>query len=213
MLHAEFSVPEQYGYTVSDILLGHAVAGSSQEPVPINYAGQVADTFHVCLAGSGLATTAPAQTPLPPVSNKTGEVNGQPVMLLAKEVVQGMLAVDVNSPFVQIPVQMVPNSALQNMALQAVYPNENFKQAEITFWDDNGNPETGISATITDIETSDGTPAGSSSGADGLYNFIINIQVGADVSTGLKGVSLINPQSTQQVIPLPGVINIIGAEG
>jgi hypothetical protein len=209
ILHAEFSVPEELGYTVSDILIGNAVPGSSQVPVPILYAGQIAETFHVCLAGTAItpATGEPSQSFLPPVSDITGNTNGQVSMLLANPILLAMQAVNPYPPFVQLPVQINQGQTLTNMALQVSYANDNFNDAQIAFWDEQGNSESGISVAITAIETADGTPAGKSSGGDGLFNYILSISVAATVSTGLKGVTVRNPNCDMPV-PLPGVLNV-----
>jgi hypothetical protein len=209
ILHAEFSVPEELGYTVSDILIGNSVPGSSQVPVPILYAGQIAETFHVCLAGTAItpATGEPSQSFLPPVSDITGNTNGQVSMLLANPILLAMQAVNPYPPFVQLPVQINQGQTLTNMALQVSYANDNFNDAQIAFWDEQGNSESGISVAITAIETADGTPAGKSSGGDGLFNYILSISVAATVSTGLKGVTVRNPNCDMPV-PLPGVLNV-----
>lgn len=209
ILHAEFAVPEALGYTVSDILLGNAVQGSSQVPVPILYAGQIADTFHVCLAGTAVtpATGEPTQSFLPPVRDKTGDTNGQVSMLLANPVLLAMLSVNPYPPFVQLPVQISQGQTLTDLALQASYANDNFENAEIAFWDDQGNSETGISVTVTAINTATGVPAGKSAGSDGQFNYIVTIAVEANVSPGLKGVTLRNPNCDVPV-PLPGVLYV-----
>jgi hypothetical protein len=202
-------VPEALGYTVSDILLGNAVQGNSQVPVPILYAGQIADTFHVCLAGTAVtpASGEPTQTFLPPVSDKTGDTNGQVSMLLANPVLLAMQAVNPSPPFVQLPMQIDQGQTLTNLALQASYANDNFEDAQIAFWDEQGNSETGISVTITAIDTTSGTPAGKSSSSDGQFNFIITLAVAASVNPGLKGVTLRNPKCDMPV-PLPGVLYV-----
>jgi hypothetical protein len=211
ILHAEFSVPEALGYTVSDILLGNAVPGSSQVPVPIRYAGQIADTFHVCLAGTAVTPSAgePAQTPLPPVSDLSGNTNGAVSMLLDNNILLAMQAVNPYPPFVQLPLHMSPGQTLANLALQVSYANTNFKDAQVAFWHQDGTPEHGISATITAIDTAAGTPAGKSSGSDGQFNFILTIAVGADVTPGLKGVTVHNPNCAMPE-PLPGVLYVTG---
>lgn len=213
ILHAEFSVPEELGYTVSDILLGNAVPGSSQVPVPIMYAGQIADTFHVCLAGTAVAPASGESTQsfLPPVSDKTGDTNGQVSMLLANQILLAMQAVNPYPPFVQLPVQINQGQTINDLALQVSYANENFSEAQIAFWDAQGNAEPGISVTITAIDTADGTPAGKSSGGDGLFNYIINISIANNVSPGFKGVTVQNPDCTTP-IPLPGVL-FVNAKG
>jgi hypothetical protein len=213
ILHAEFSVPESLGYTVSDILLGNEVVGGGQEPVPILFAGQIADTFHVCLAGSGVspASGTPPQQPLPPVTDKTGNMNGAPSMLLANDVLNAMQDVNPYPPFVQLPTRLSPGDTLENMALQVSYNNDNYQDASIQFCDEQGNPESGISVTVTDITTAAGTPAGQSSGSGGLYNYILTIAVATTVRPGFKGVIVRNPNCS--VPPaLPGVLYVQAKE-
>lgn len=209
ILHAEFSVPEELGYTVSDILLGNAVPGSSQVPVPILYAGQIAETFHVCLAGTAVtpATGEPVQPFLPPVSDKTGATNGQVSMLLPNSILLAMQAVNPYPPFVQLPVQITQGQSLADLALQTSYANDNFAAAQIAFWDEQGNSETGISVAITAIDNANGTPAGKSSDGDGLFNYILQISVANSVSPGLKGVTVRNPDCAAP-LPLPGVLYV-----
>lgn len=209
ILHAEFSVPEGLGYTVSDILIGEEVQGSSQKPQPILYAGQIAETFLVCLAGTAVppATSEQPQTPLPPVKDKTGDMNGQASMLLSNAVLKAMLAVNPYPPFVQLPQDIAQGSGLNDMALQVTYPNDNFKEAIISFHAPDGSLEQDIQVTLKEVTTADGTPAGSSSGSDGFYNYILNIEVGASVSPGFKGVSIQNPNCAEP-LALPGYLNI-----
>jgi hypothetical protein len=211
ILHAEFSVPDDHPYTVSDILIGNAVAGSTQVPQPILYAGQIAETFHVCLAGTAVTPAAgtPSQTLLPPVQDKTGNINGAPSMLIANNVLEAMLAVNPYPPFVQLPVPLTQGGRLDNMALQVSYANENYKDAQIGFWNEDGAEEPGIQVTVTGVQSYDGTPAGLSSGGDGLYNYILSIQVAANVSPGLKGVTVRNPDCPDLPQPLPGVLNVL----
>jgi hypothetical protein len=211
ILHAEFSVPDSLGYTVSDILIGNAVPGSSQIPMPILYAGQIAETFHVCLAGTAItpSTGEASQTPLPPVSDKTGDINGAVSMLLAKPVLLAMQTVNPFPPFVQLPVQMTPGQTIADLALQVSYANENFAQAQIAFWDDAGNSEPGIGVTVTEIDTAAGTPAGKSAGGDGQFNYILTINIAPTVKPGLKGVTVRNPNCAMP-LPLPGVLYVKG---
>jgi len=211
ILHAEFSVPDDYPYTVSDILIGNTVAGASQEPQPILYAGQIAETFHVCLAGTAVAPAVgtPLQTPLPAVKDKTGSINGAPSMLIANNVLEAMLAVNPYPPFVQLPVNLAQGKQIDDMALQVSYANENYKDATISFWNQDGSEATSIEVSITSIQSSDGTPAGLSSGGDSLYNYILSIHVAADVAPGLKGVTVKNPDCANKPQALPGVLNVI----
>lgn len=212
ILHAEFSVPDSYGYTVSDILLGNAVPGSSQVPVPILYAGQIADTFHVCLAGTAVTPAAGVQPqkPLPPVADINGSTNGAVSMLLANQVLLAMQAVNPFPPFVQLPVQIQQGQTLTDIAAQVSYANDNFAKATVAFWDEAGNEETDIQVTITAIDNATGTPAGKSDAEDGQLNFILTIAVGANVSPGLKGITVQNPDCITS-IPLPGVVNVVAA--
>lgn len=212
ILHAEFSVPEALGYTVSDILIGHEVVGSSADtkPVPILFAGQIAETFHVCLAGTGVTPIegTPAQVPLPAVQSRDGNVNGQAIMLLAENVQAAMLAVNPFPPFVQLPSPVKPGGQLKGMALQVDYPNSNFDDAVIAFWNEDGTTATDITHTVNAVTASDGTPAGSSQASDSLYNYLIDITVGVNASSGLKGVTITNPLSVETPVPLPGILYV-----
>lgn len=209
ILHAEFSVPPEYGYTVSDILIGHAVPGSSQVPVPINYAGQVADTFHVCLAGAAIppAANEPAQTPLPPVGDVSCPSNGQVNMLLANPVLQAMLAVNQNSPFVQLPVKLKAGQSISNLALQTTYLDDNFEDVEISFWNEQGQVESALEVSVSAITNPDGSPA-TAPNSDQTYNYILTLRAGAKCKPGLKGVTVRNPKAGMPV-PLPGVVQIL----
>ncbi|BCE00205.1 hypothetical protein [Marinicellulosiphila megalodicopiae] len=210
ILHARFEVPEHLGYTVSDILIGNTVAGSSQKPEPILFAGQIAETFHVCLAGTGLKAPADAtkQTPLPPVADKTSDMNGQGIMFMSNEVMLAMLDINPYPPFVQLPTPIKAGTQLQDMALQVNYNNDNFKDAIICFCNEDGTVDNNISIKVTDITTASGVPAGSSSSSDSLYNYILNISVSSNATKGLKGVTIQNPNCATP-IALPGILNII----
>lgn len=208
ILHAEFSVPENYGYTVSDIQIGNEVLGASQKPQPILYAGQIAETFHVCLAGTAVKASTHSQNRFPPVEDKSGNINGQPSMLISNAVLNGMLAVNAFPPFVQLPVPVSQAQSIDDMALQVSYSNSNFKDAEISFWNADGSLASGIEVTVNEITSSNGTPAGLSSGGGDLYNYILSIYIAPDVSPGLKGVTAHNPDCDIP-LPLPGVLNVI----
>lgn len=209
ILHAVFEVPADKGYTVSDILIGSAVQGSSQVPVPILFAGQIAQTMKVCLSATAVTppTGSTPQAPLPAVKDLEGAVHGAVSMLLANTVLLAMQAVNQFPPFVQLPVAMQPGQTLADMALQVSYANDNFKDAQIQFYL-NGAPDPEIVTTVTAIDASDGVPAGLSSGGDGLYNYVLTIAVSPKAQAGFRGVVAINPNSQQPIIPLPGVLYI-----
>jgi hypothetical protein len=212
VLHAEFSVPESYGYTISDITIGKEVVGSTQLPKPILYAGQVAETFHVCLAASAVEKVTVPQDNLPPVKDIDTDitpVHGQPSMLIPSDVLKGMVAFNPNSPFVQVPIMMKQDHQSSLLSLQVLYPNENYKDVEIYFCDCDGNEDEQINVKITSVETSEGTPVGSSSNGSNLYNYQLKLTVSAISTLGLKGVIVKNPKSEMALIAYPGMINII----
>lgn len=215
ILHMKFKAPE--GYTLEDVTIGTLVEGGangpSQEPKPIKYAGQIAETFKVGIAATAVfpEDTTP-QSPLPAVGNQTGEPNGAPYMLIAKPVSDAMQNVNPDPPFVTLPITLQPEQTYTDVLLQAGYisASGNVEHAVVEVFNSEGTGvDPTISVTVNSVLDSNGTPAGGGSGSQGgTYNFYVTISVSSEAKAGLRGVVIKNPASTDAPQPLPGLIYI-----
>ncbi|ABE55364.1 conserved hypothetical protein [Shewanella denitrificans OS217] len=216
ILHMKFHAPT--GYTLEDVTIGALVEGSangpSQTPQPIQYAGQIADTFKVAIAATAVPQPegTPVQIPLPPVGNKNGESDGYPSMIIGNQVFEAMTAVNPNPPFVALPVYLNPSQTYQDILMQVSYvsDSDNVNQATIEIYNSDSTAiDPNITITLKKVTNSDGTPVGGGSGSNGgLYNFFVTIAVAAGTTPGLRGILIKNQAATEAPTPLPGLIYI-----
>lgn len=216
ILHMKFHAPS--GYTLEDVTIGSLVEGSangaSQTPQPIQYAGQIADTFKVAIAATAVPQPdgTSAQKPLPPVGSKSGESDGYPSMIIGNQVFKAMIRVNANPPFVALPVYLKPSTTYQDILMQVNYvsASNNVDQASIEIYDSDGAAvDPNVMVTLNKVINADGTPVGGGSGSSGgFYNFYVTITVASATTPGLRGVFINNPSSTETPRPLPGLIYI-----
>lgn len=212
ILHAVFEVPPEAGYTVSDITIGGTVVGSTSiKPEPIMYAGQIASTFHVCLAGTGITPVQPAQSLLLCPTNKpTDEQNGWPALLIANNVLEALNAFNSNEPLSLVPQRVQAGQGLKTMALMTA--GGGLETATIAFWKNTTATEppvleSGIKVDVVRTYFAGGTVPGQSAAAATLV-YVINIHVGAGVKPGPKGVTITNPKNTPGP-PCPGFLIVV----
>ncbi len=214
ILHMQFHAPE--GFTLEDVTIGTTVEGGargpSQQPQAIKYAGQIAETFKVGIAASAVPSEpSQKQQPLPNVIAKTSECNGYPAMVIAENVLNAMMAVNQNPPFVSFPAYLNRNTSYQNIVVQAGYvsPTGNVTQATIKACREDGSVDSNIIIVVNQVTNSNGTPVGGGSGnSAGYYNFFVTIHVEAGAESGLRGVIVKNPASTERSTPMPGLLYI-----
>ena len=204
ILHAQYEVPKELGFTVSDITIGGQVESGGKgspatEPVPINYGGQIAETFHVALAGTGIAPTKPKQNLLLcPVSKPAQESNGWPLLLLAENVYQAYEEFTPNWPSSLIPPVVHPGDSLNEYALLVLAGR---KDATVAFDDHHIQVQV-----LRSYSGSGAVPGQTSSSSTWVY--VINIEIGDEVQTGQKGIRVTNP-GVEPGPPIPGFLTVV----
>lgn len=214
VLHMRFKAPA--GHTLEEVTIGKTVEGGqggpSQTPQAIKYAGQIAQTFKVGIAATAVPTTDAVQTPLPPVGASSGECNGQAYMIIGNDVFKAMNNVNSHPPFVALPVYLTPGQSYQDILIQVGYTSasNNIKSATIEVYESDGvTPDTNVLISVSSVTTANGTPVGGGSGGQGgEFNMYVNICVNSAATSGLRGVVINNPVSTDAPIPVPGLIYI-----
>jgi hypothetical protein len=215
ILHMKFHAP--IGYTLDDVTIGTTVEGAngpSQTPQPIKYAGQIADTFKVAIAATAVPQPegTQAQTPLPSVGDKSGESDGYPSMIIGNQVFEAMNSINANPPFVALPVYLQPGKVYKDILMQVSYISEsnNVDQATIEIYNSDGTAvDPNVTVTLNKVTNFNGTPVGGGSGSSGgVYNFYVTLTVASNATSGLRGVFIKNPASTETPTPLPGLIYI-----
>jgi len=205
ILHAVFEVPASKGYTVSDIKINGA---------PIQWAGQITQTFSMQIVAAAFPQPAPAVQDCckntPPESTYA-----QPLQLLYQDIFTAMASITVPNP-VQEPMALISNSTLiaplaeqgaanlQMVLLGATVqadPNNAASWPAVTF--DNND----ITATITSVSNITYATPGNSYPAPATVLFI-TVNVNANAQTGLRNVYITNVGQSQQP-PMPAALNVV----
>jgi hypothetical protein len=195
ILHAVFAVPENLGYTVSDITINGQ---------PINWAGQIAQTFQMQLSATGFA----AGSSLPPQQAQACQKDApkptpQAIILIDEgllDAYNALYTIDgnvTNSPVMPAPIVQQGQSV--QLALQCSDVAEN---PTISFGDD-------ITVTIhSGGAVGSAYAAARSSASLATRTFHLGIAVGATAATGQRPVSVVNPGQTT-VISAPAVLTVV----
>lgn len=197
ILHAVFAVPSSKGYTVSDITI------SGQ---PIQWGGQIAQTFQIRLMATGFSGSAlpPQQT----LACQGGLDNPTPqaVILIPNNLLDAynaLFTIDgniTNSPVMPAPILKQGQTA--DLALQcsdvAVNP-------AISFGD-------GVAVTINSVNPPSNAAGGARADSPlDTRTFQLTIAVAADAAPGQRSVTVQNPGQTA-VVPAPAVLTIVAAD-
>ena len=199
ILHAVFAVPPSKGYTVSDITINDK---------PINWGGQIAQTFQIRLMATGFPGSAlpPQQvlscTPPDGISNPTP----QAITLIPNNLLEAynkLFTIDGvvrNNPVLPAPI-LTPGQTVE-LALQC---SDVAANPDISFGE-------GVDVTI-NSESPTGTAAAGSRKASDLATrtFQLTLAVATDAAPGLRSVSVTNPGQTT-VIPAPAFLTIAPAD-
>jgi hypothetical protein len=197
ILHAVFAVPASKGYTVSDI----SINGQ-----PIQWAGQIAQTFQMQLAATGFSGSS-----LPPQQTQKCQMPSsaptpQAIILIDNGLLNAYNALYTiggnitNSPVLPAPV--VQQGQTVNLALQcsdvAVDPT-------ISFGDD-------ITVTINSVDKLTAAAVAGDRKADplALRTFQLSIAVSATAAPGQRSVTVQNP-GQPDVIPAPAFLTVVPA--
>ena len=183
ILHSRFSVPEDANFTLSDIQISN---------VPIKWGSQIADTFKVQLAGTGIAPSSGQQKQVyPPVSDLSpGLPNVQYLLdypLLAASLYNKLNTLsNLTSCITQVEV----NSVTSNIAILTSGANQNTQF--------NFGP--GISTIVNFYQDL----------GDSGELFVVSLTVDSSVPMGEKPLSLINNANDPQ-FPIRGVLEVVPA--
>lgn len=189
ILHATFEVPAELGYTVSDI----KIAGS-----PICWGSQVAETFNMALAGTA-DTASKADQTQQACPQDAASPNPWPQLLISNAVLSAFYADQAiaNAPLPPIAPVVSPGQSLTGMALLVV---QGMKGASISF------PGEDISVTVTGQRPGPGSVPGQT-GISSTFIYVLDIQVGADVTPGQKSLQVVNPGAPLGP-PIPGFLTV-----
>jgi hypothetical protein len=197
ILHAVFAVPEDKGYTVSDITING---------IGIQWAGQIVQTFQIQLSATGFSGAS-----LPPQKTQACQKDAtdptpQPVILIDNNLLNAYNTLYTingnvtNSPV--LPPPIVKQGQTVNLALQcsdvAVDPS-------ISFGD-------GITVTINSTgESNAAVAADRKTEALALRTFQVTIAVAATATPGQRSLSVANPGQTQ-ITPAPAFLTVVPAD-
>ncbi|MFY9822220.1 MAG: hypothetical protein WAM82_12630 [Thermoanaerobaculia bacterium] len=191
ILHANFEVPEELGFTVGDLKINGQ---------PILFAGQIAQTFHIALAATGIAARgAPKQAPLPCPANRDQGFNPWPQLLLPLDVYNAYNDFNPNEPLPQLALEMTPGSSA-TLALLVVGGTPD---AKVEFTDP------GIKVEVFNSLKAARPPRKKSHfGPGDSYTYHLKVQVGNGVKPGGQGLRVIN-SGAQPQRPIPGFLTIV----
>ena len=193
ILHANFEVPEELGFTVGDLKINGQ---------PILYAGQIAQTFHIALAATGIAAgSTPRQPLLPCPQDRKEGFNPWPQLLMPLNMYNAYNDFNPSEPFTQIPLEMTPGSSAC-LALLVVGGDE---KATVKFTD----PD--IRAEVKGVTVAVPQSAKQRFGVDDQVQYTLEVHVGKDVQPGDKGLIVTNSGALPQQ-PVPGYLTIVPGE-
>jgi hypothetical protein len=197
ILHAVFAVPEDKGYTVSDITING---------IGIQWAGQIVQTFQIQLSATGFSGSS-----LPPQKTQACQKDAtdptpQAVILIDNNLLNAYNTLYTingnvtNSPV--LPPPIVKQGQTVNLALQcsdvAVDPS-------ISFGD-------GITVRINSAgESNAAVAADRKTEALALRTFQVTIAVAATATPGQRSLSVANPGQTQ-ITPAPAFLTVVPAD-
>lgn len=205
ILHAVYEVPASKGYTVSDITIDGA---------PIQWAGQIVQTFDMQLVAAAFPQAVPAVQGCS-VNTPPESTYAQPLQLLYQNIFTAMANTPIANP-VQQPMALISNSTLiaplaeqgaanlQMVLLGATVqadPNNPGSWPAVTF--DNND----ITATITSVASITYATPGNSYPAPALALYI-TVNINANAQTGLRNVYITNAGQPQQP-PMPAALNVV----
>ena len=211
ILHASFEVPDEYGYTVSDI----TVKNKNGAATLIDWAGQIAQTFNMQIVATAFPTPAPVALscaiPLTDAKSKA-----QPEQLFHKAIFEAMSSQNIPNP-VQQHMTLISNSTLiapiveqksasVSMVLTCTTVNANPLNSatwpSVTF-DGNGDIKVSITKIVPITYTVPGNSYPSESTA--LY---LNVMIAAGAQTGLRNIYVTN-FGQEQSVAMQALLNVV----
>lgn len=170
ILHAVFEIPESI-IPSRDITVGG---------LPLKWASQIQQTFHVALAAWGIANTGAKPTAEACVGKQTSP-NPWPQLFIDSQALKNSA---VNAPLVNVPPVLKRGQTVEGLALLVV---DGHKESSIRCDD----PD--VTITVVDGYVPPGGGAAGQTGNFSTYAYVVKISVGANATPGLKGVIAVNP--------------------
>jgi hypothetical protein len=207
ILHATFEVPESYGYTVSDILVGGANAV---------YAAQIVYTMqmHILAASFPLQSSPPLFDCVWCCSSAPAPSYAQPLQLFHTAVWSAMYGTMVQNP-VNNPISLASNSTLiapfvqpgqkYDMTLTVAGANGTPAVAATL----NGEPDSSIQISVTGSQSVTYAVPGNSypSSATALS---LSVVVSNNAQLGVRGITVTNPGDPLQAA-MPSLLNVVAS--
>ncbi|HEX3683730.1 MAG TPA: hypothetical protein VHU83_14440 [Bryobacteraceae bacterium] len=196
ILHAVFAVPANLGYTVSDIKINGQ---------PIQWAGQIVQTFQMQLSAASFPGTSLPQQQVQDCQKNSPQPTPQVLALIDNGLLNAynaLYTIDgavTNSPV--LPAPIVQQGQTVHLALQcsdvAVDPTISFGDGITVTIKSKGEPQAVATATR-------------QLGSLATRTFQLTITVAADAATGLRSLSVTNPGQTA-VTAAPALLNVVPA--
>jgi hypothetical protein len=207
ILHATFEVPERYGYTVSDLLVG----GEN-----IVYAAQIIYTMQMHILAASFPLTSP-----PPqfdcvwcCSSAPAPSYAQPLQLFHTAVWSAMYATMVPNP-VGNPISLASNST---MIAPFVQPGKTYDMTLTVAGASgtpavaatlNGAPDTSITIAVTGSqEVTYAVPGNSYPSSSTALSLSVTVAAGAPL--GVRGITVTNPDDPAQAA-MPSLLNVVSS--
>ncbi len=197
ILHATYEVPENKGYTVSDITI---------DGQQIWWGAQMAETFNQALAGTAYTNLPNVDGIGYPAVSDNPQANPWAQPLVKYEVLKAVNDQPKisNATIPLLPPVAHPGMQLKDMALEAI---DGKKDVTIVYTRSDGSVEKGINVTLKDAH-----PMGNGqvTGKHGVFEtiiYVIDIDIDEDVKSGQYGVRVTNQGSPEQVA-VPGNLTI-----
>lgn len=200
ILHATYEVPEDKGYTVSDI----TIAGQQ-----IWWGAQIAETFNQALAGTAYKDLPVIDGVVYPAVTDNPQANPWAQPLVKYEVLKAVNDQPKinNATIPLLPPVVHPGMRLKDMALEAI---DGKRDVTIVYTRPDGSEEKGITVTL---KAAHPMGDGQVTGKHGVFEtivYVIDIDIDENVQPGQYGVRVTNLGSPEQV-SVPGNLTITAA--
>ncbi|GAB3840141.1 hypothetical protein [Hymenobacter jeollabukensis] len=187
-LHLVFAIPEDWGFTVSDLTMQYTSAYGEAYTGPVRYGAQLVEFLQVQLAAIGLPATAPVQNLQCVQDAPAAATLPVPSFLMDMGVYQASLANQLDR-FANLTPQILTLAQGQTRTNVSLAASNVDAQTTLSFGD-------GVTATVTAFD-------------DAAQLFTLTISVAPDAAVGER--ALLLGASGQQGVPAPGYLQIVPA--
>jgi hypothetical protein len=206
ILHAAFEVPEEWGFTVSDITIGGQA---------IQYGAQIAETFQMALYGRPIAATAP---PAQACVAAPSVILVQPLQLMFANLWQAYYGTSVPN-VVGYPMSLASNTVIMPPVVEqgatgvqlaltcsGVVPGPSNQPPQVSFPSSSGDVDITVTAVAGPTAITYAVPGNSYPSQNQLLTFTIN--VAPDAQLGLREILVTNYGGPDGVAG-PGFLNVV----